>query len=80
MRMPFCRLFRFQIQIQYIYTPDTEVILLFIQIQVRIQLRDAPDTDVILLLIQIQSLDTVQIRSRHGYHSDTYSSDLQFKA
>ena len=30
-RMSFCRLFRFQIQIQYKYTPDTEVIMLFIQ-------------------------------------------------
>ena len=75
--MPFCRLFRFQIQIQYRYTPDTEVILLFIHIQVQLQLGYAPDTDAISLLIQIQSLDTVQIRSRYGHHYDTHSFDLQ---
>ena len=55
--MSFCRLFRFQIQIQYRYTPDTESIL---------------------SLIQISYSDTVQIRSRHGSHSVTYS-DLLFK-
>ena len=33
--------------------------------------------DAIPLFIQTQSPDTVQIRSKHRYHSDTYSSDLQ---
>ena len=65
-----------KIQIQYIYTPDAKVILLFIQIRIQLQLGYAPDTDAIPLLIQIQSPDTVQIRSRHGYHYDTHSFDL----
>ena len=44
----------------------------------QIQFRYAPDTDAILILIQIQLSDTVQIRSRHGFHSDTHS-DSAFK-
>ena len=32
-----------------------------------------PDTEFILLLIQISTSDTVQIRSRHGFHSATHS-------
>ena len=64
-RISFCRLFRFHIQTQYKYTPDTEVILLFIQNQIQLQLRYAPDTDAIPLLIQTQSPDTVQIGRAH---------------
>ena len=50
-----------------------DTIMILVQIQLQIQYRNAPDTDVILILIQIQLSDTVQIRSRHGRHSDTHS-------
>ena len=54
------------------YTPDTEVILLLIQISTpRYSFRYALDTVAILSLIQI--LVTVKIHSRHGCHSDTHS-------
>ena len=33
--------------------------------------------DAILISIQIQLPDTVQIRSKHGLHSDTHSFSLQ---
>ena len=38
-----------------------------------IQFRYAPETNAILILIQISSSDTVQIRSKHGFHFDTHS-------
>ena len=48
--------------------------------QIQIQYRYAPDMDAILILIQIQLSNTVQIRSRHGCHSDTHSnSDFQIQ-
>ena len=46
---------------------------------VRIQYGNTPDTEVILSLIQIQTSDTVQIRSRHGCHSVTYSDFPQLR-
>ena len=42
----------------------------------QIQFRYSLDTDAILLFIQIHLSDIVQIRSRHGCHSDTH---LDFK-
>ena len=114
--MPFWYSFRFSFKIQSRYAPNTDAILILIQIQLsdtvqipsrygchfdthwdsafryssdtiqrwmpfwnsfrfsfQIKLRYAPDTDAILILIQIQLSDTVQIRSRYGCHSDTYS-------
>ena len=68
-RWSFYYSFRSLIQIQYGYTPDTEVILLLIQnSKVQIQYRYTPDTEVILLLIQISYSDTIWIHSIHGSH------------
>ena len=39
----------------------------------RLQFRYTPDTEVILLLTQISASDTVQICSRHGFHSVPHS-------
>ena len=46
------------------------------------QFRYAPDTDAILILSQNQLPDTVQIRSRHGRHSDIHlesTFQIQYK-
>ena len=61
--------------LKFRYAPDTVAILSLVLIFS--QFRYALDTVVILLLIQSQIQDTVQIRSKYGYHSDTFSSDLQ---
>ena len=45
----------------------------------QIQYRYTSDTEVILILIQVSSHDTVQIRSRHGFHSVTYSDFPQLR-
>ena len=75
-RKPFCRLFIFQIQIQYRYTPDAEVIMSFIQILIQLQLRYAPDTVSILSLIL--TLSSAHRCSRHGCHFIAYS-DFRFR-
>ena len=61
-RMPFWYSFRFNFQIQFRYAPNTDVILILIQIQLS---RYTPDKNAILILIQIQLSDTVQICSRY---------------
>ena len=70
-RKPFCHSFRIRLQIQSRYAPDTDSILSLILI---IRSRHGCYS---FVFSHYKSPDTVQIRSRHESHSDTYSSDLQ---
>ena len=82
-RKSFCYSYRFQLQIQSRYAPDTVAILPLIQnlfpayncstyrcfSVTHSEYRYTSDTAVILIFIQSSNTLTTQIRSRHGRHS-----------
>ena len=77
--MSFWYLLKFSFQIQFIYAPDMDAILILIQIFSQIQFRYAPDTDDILILIQSQlfryNSDTLQTRMPLWYSFRISSQD-----